>query len=188
MLRLGSTEPIKVDVRFIAASNRDIQQAVRDGILRQDIYFRLNVVMLQIPPLAARKGDVPLLCIYFIHKFAALMKKDVTEISPEALDILTAYDFPGNVRELENVIERGVALAGQRRIEAVHLPDDLRDYRLRTFRRKDNRIQPLEEMERDYIRWVLREAGGNQLAAAQQLGIDRVTLWRKLKKYEPEAS
>ena len=186
LLRLGSTQPIKVDVRFIAASNRDVQQAVRDGVLRQDIYFRLNVVMLQIPPLVARTGDVPLLCVHFIKKFAALMNKNVQDISAEALDILSAYDFPGNVRELENVIERGVALAGGHSIEVSHLPDDLRDYRLRTFRRKDNRIQPLEEMERDYIRWVLRESGSNQLLAAQQLGIDRVTLWRKLKKYEPE--
>ncbi len=187
VLPLGGTAPLKVDVRFIAATNRDVQDMVRQGGFRQDLYFRLNVVNLHIPPLSQRKEDVPLLAYHFLRKYAALMKKEVTEIAPETLDLLKVYDFPGNIRELENIIERGVAIATGPVIEAAHLPEDLRDLSIRTFRKKDGRIPSLEEQEKDYIRWVLEEAGGNQTQAAQILGIDRVSLWRKLKRYELEA-
>ena len=187
VLPLGGTVPIKVDVRFIAATNRDVQDMVRQGGFRQDLYFRLNVVNLHIPPLSQRKEDVPLLAYHFLRKYAALMKKDVTEIAPDALDLLKVYEFPGNIRELENIIERGVAISTGAVIEVAHLPEDLRDLSIRTFRKKDGRIPSLEEQEKDYIRWVLEEAGGNQTQAAQILGIDRVSLWRKLKRYELEA-
>ena len=115
------------------------------------------------------------------------MKKEVTEISPAALDLLKVYDFPGNIRELENIIERGVAISTASIIDVTHLPEDLRDLSIRTFRKKEGRIPSLEEQEKDYIRWVLEEAGGNQTQAALILGIDRVSLWRKLKRYELEA-
>ncbi|MBI4756634.1 MAG: sigma-54-dependent Fis family transcriptional regulator [Betaproteobacteria bacterium] len=186
VLPLGATAPVKVDVRFVAATNRDVLDMVRNGEFRQDLYFRLNVVNLQIPSLARRKDDVPLLAYHFLRKCAARMGKDVTEISREAMDLLKAYDFPGNVRELENIVERGVAIATGNRIEVASLPDDLRDLAIRTFRKKEGRLPSLEEQERDYIRWVLQEAGGNQTLAAQILGIDRVSLWRKLKRYELE--
>jgi transcriptional regulator with PAS, ATPase and Fis domain len=114
------------------------------------------------------------------------MGKDVTEIAAEAMDLLKAYDFPGNVRELENIVERGVAIASGKTIEAAALPDDLRELAIRTFRKKEGRLPSLEEQERDYIQWVLQEAGGNQTLAAQILGIDRVSLWRKLKRYQME--
>ncbi len=187
VLPLGGTVSLKVDVRFIAATNRDVQDMVRQGGFRQDLYFRLNVVNLHIPPLSQRKEDVPLLAYHFLRKYAALMKKDVTEIAPDALDLLKVYEFPGNIRELENIIERGVAISTGAVIEVAHLPEDLRDLSIRTFRKKDGRIPSLEEQEKDYIRWVLEEAGGNQTQAAQILGIDRVSLWRKLKRYELEA-
>ncbi|MFA7096375.1 MAG: sigma-54 dependent transcriptional regulator [Gammaproteobacteria bacterium] len=187
VLRLGGTVPIKVDVRFIAATNRDIQEAVRKGEFRQDLYFRLNVVTLHIPPLAERKDDIPLLSHHFLRKFATLMRKDVTEIAPAVMEILENYDYPGNVRELENIIERGVAIATGTSIEMAHLPDDLREFSVRTFRKKNGRIPSLQEQERDYIRWVLSETNGNQTLAAQLLGIDRVSLWRKLKRYEMDA-
>lgn len=186
VLRLGGTQPLKVDVRFIAATNRDLQESMKSGSFRQDLYFRLNVVNLHIPPLSQRKEDIPLLSYYHLKKFSTLMKKDVQEISPEAMALLKVYDFPGNVRELENIIERGVAISTGHVIEAIHLPDDLRELSIRTFRRKDGRIPSLEEQEKDYIRWVLLEANGNQTLAAQILGIDRVSLWRKLKRYELE--
>jgi len=112
------------------------------------------------------------------------MGKPVTEISAETLNILKAYEFPGNVRELENIIERGVAIATGDIIETAYLPDDLRELSIRTFRKKGGRLPSLEEQERDYIRWVLQDAGGNQTLAAQILGIDRVSLWRKLKRYQ----
>jgi DNA-binding NtrC family response regulator len=183
VLRLGATEPVKVDVRLIAATNRDIQEAIKSGNFRQDLYFRLNVVSLHIPPLSERKDDIPLLSYFFLKKYATLMKKDVTEISQDVLDLLMSYDFPGNVRELENIIERGVALANGNTIEVLHLPEDLKELSIRVFRKKEGKIPSLEEQEKAYIKWVLREVGENKTLAARILGIDRVSLWRKLKKY-----
>ena len=186
VLPLGATKAVKVDVRFVAATNRNVLDMARGGDFRQDLYFRLNVVNLQIPPLSRRKEDVPLLAYHFLRKCAARMGKEVVEITPEAMDLLKAYDFPGNVRELENIVERGVAITTGPAIEAASLPEDLRELAIRTFRKKEGRLPSLEEQERDYIRWVLQEAGGNQTLAAQILGIDRVSLWRKLKRYETE--
>ena len=183
VLRVGGTEPLKVDVRFIAATNRDIQDAVKSGRFRQDLYFRLNVVSLHIPPLSERKDDIPLLSYYFLKKYALLMKKDIREISPDVIAILLNYDFPGNIRELENIIERGIALASGHIIEVAHLPEDLRELSIRTFRKKEGKFPSLEDQEKSYINWVLKEVGGNKTVAAQILRIDRVSLWRKLKKY-----
>lgn len=184
LLPLGGTVPLKIDVRFVAATNRDVLDMVKRDKFRQDLYFRLNVVNLHIPPLSKRREDVPLLAYHFLRKCAARMGKPVVEIAADAMDILKAYDFPGNVRELENIIERGVAVTSGNTIETAHLPDDLRELSIRTFRRKDGRLPSLEEQERDYIRWILQEAGGNQTLASQILGIDRVSLWRKLKRYQ----
>ena len=183
VLRLGATSPLKVDVRFIAATNRDIQDAIKSGRFRQDLYFRLNVVSLHIPPLSERKEDIPLLSYYFLKKYAAVMKKNITEISQEVIALLMNYDFPGNVRELENVIERGVALTNSNAIETANLPEDLRELSIKTFRKKEGKIPSLEDQETSYIQWVLKEVGGNKTLASQILGIDRVSLWRKLKKY-----
>jgi DNA-binding NtrC family response regulator len=182
LLRLGGVAPIKVDVRFVCATNRDLQNEVKLGHFRQDLYFRINVISVEIPPLSARKDDIPLLSLYFLKKYGTLMRKDVETISEEAMDILVHYDFPGNVRELENIIERGVALTRGHTIEKVHLPDDLRGAALQTFRKKGDKYPSLEEMERSYIQWVLKEVGENRTEAAKYLGIDRVSLWRKLKK------
>jgi transcriptional regulator with PAS, ATPase and Fis domain len=183
IIRVGGTDVIKVDVRLVAATNRNIQDAIRDGAFRQDLYFRLNVVSLRIPPLSERREDIPLLSYYFLKKFAVIMKKEVVEISADVMSLLMNYDFPGNVRELENIIERGVALATGKSIELAHLPEDLRELNIRTFRKKEGRIPSLEEQEIAYIKWVLNEVGGNRTTASQLLGIDRVSLWRKLKKY-----
>ncbi len=186
-IRYGGTEPIPVDVRFVAATDRDINASIQNGSFRQDLYFRLNVVSLRIPPLVDRKDDIPLLSFHFLKKYAALMKKGVTEISPDVLSLLLNYDFPGNVRELENVIERGVALANDRMIEAAHLPEHLRELSIKTFRKKEGKIPSLDDQEMVYIKWVLNEVGGNKTLASQILGIDRVSLWRKLKKYGLES-
>jgi transcriptional regulator with PAS, ATPase and Fis domain len=186
VLPLGATSPLKIDVRFIAATNRNVLDMARSGDFRQDLYFRLNVVNLMIPPLSRRKEDIPLLAQHFLKKCSARMGKDVTDIAGETMDLLKAYDFPGNVRELENIVERGVAITTSQSIEPVSLPNDLRELAIRTFRTKEGRLPSLEEQERDYIRWVLQESGGNQTLAAQILGIDRVSLWRKLKRYQME--
>ncbi len=183
VLRVGGTNPLKVDVRFVAATNRDIQDAIKNGGFRQDLYFRLNVVSMRIPPLSERREDIPLLCCYFLKKYSALMKKDIAEISQDVIALLMNYDFPGNVRELENIIERGVALANGNKIEMAHLPEDLKELNIKTFRKKDGKMPSLDEQEASYIKWVLKESGDNKTLAAQILGIDRVSLWRKLKRY-----
>jgi DNA-binding NtrC family response regulator len=183
VLPVGSTRPFKIDVRFIAASNRNMKDWVAEGRFRQDLYFRLNVVNLHIPPLSERREDIPLLAQHFLERSAPLMGKPVNAISEGALALLKAYDFPGNVRELENIIERGVALCQGDTLEEAHLPDDLRDLSIRAYRHRDGRVPTLDEQERDYIQWVLEEAHGNQTLAAQMLGIDRVSLWRKLKRF-----
>ena len=183
VLPLGSTRPVKLDVRFIAASNRDMKDWVAEGRFRQDLYFRLNVVNLHIPPLSQRREDIPLLARHFLKMAAPRMGRAVAGFADDALELLRAYDYPGNVRELENIVERGVALCAGHTLEADHLPDDLRELSIRTFRRREGRIPTLAEQEREYILWVLGEARGNQTLAAQMLGIDRVSLWRKLKRY-----
>jgi len=185
VLRVGGTEPIHVDVRFIAATNRILQEEVQLGNFRNDLYFRINVVSITLPPLAARKDDIPVLIHHFLKKYSQEMKKEVSSIAPDVADILTNYDYPGNVRELENIIERGVALTKTDIIGLEQLPDDLRGMVFKTFRRsEDGKIPSLEEHEKAYIQWVLGETEGNKTLAAQYLGIDRVSLWRKLKKYE----
>jgi DNA-binding NtrC family response regulator len=183
VMRLGAVKPAAVDVRLIAATNRDIQDAIQTGQFRRDIYFRLNVVSLNIPPLTERKDDIPLLSYYFLKKYSTLMNKEVTSISQDVTDLLMNYDFPGNVRELENIIERGVAITNSDTIETSHLPEDIRSMHIRTYRKKEGQMPTLEEQEMAYIEWVIKEVGGNRTMAAQVLGIDRVSLWRKLKKY-----
>jgi len=181
VVRLGATAASKVDFRVIAATNRDIARMVEDGSFRHDLYFRIKVVGLHPPPLSARRGDIPLLAHHFLRKYALRMRKEVSDIAPEVEGLLTQYVFPGNVRELENLIERGVALAGGERIELGHLPRELRDLAMTKPRRQHGRLPTLQERELEYIHWVLDEVGGNQTAAAEVLGINRSSLWRKLK-------
>ncbi|MFN2337684.1 MAG: sigma-54-dependent transcriptional regulator [Gammaproteobacteria bacterium] len=183
LMRVGSVQPISVDVRIIAASNRDLKAAVADGQMRNDLYFRLNVVTLTLPPLRERRDDIPLLAYYLLRKFSAMMDRDVQEISTEAMRRLVEYDYPGNVRELSNFIERGVALAQDRTLDIEHLPQSLGALTVRVFR-PEMAATPttLEEQETDHILAVLKMADGNRTQAARMLGIDRVSLWRKLKK------
>jgi DNA-binding NtrC family response regulator len=178
-LRIGGTAPVKVDVRYLAASNRDLKAAVDAGVFRSDLYYRLNVVNLHVPPLRERRDDIALLAQHFLEKSALAMRRSVTDIAPAAQAALQAYGFPGNVRELENAIERGVALAGDGVLRLEHLPEELRG----APGRAGAALPTLEAQEADYIRWVLGQTQGNRTRAAQILGIDRVSLWRKLKKY-----
>jgi DNA-binding NtrC family response regulator len=183
VLRLGATRTIPIDVRFVAATNRNVQEAISQGQFRQDLYFRLKVIELRLPPLAARRGDIPLLSFYFLNKYAELMKKPVSDFAKEALTLLQQYDFPGNIRELENLIARGVALASGETIEVAQLPEDLQESQIAIFRRDDlGKILSLEEQEATYVQWVLQKVQGNKTQAAHLLGVDRISLWRKLKK------
>ena len=183
LMRVGSVNPIDINVRIIAASNRDLKKAVEDGKMRDDLYFRLNVVTLTLPPLRERRDDIPLLAYYFLRKFSVVMDRDVNEISAEAMQRLNEYDFPGNIRELSNFIERGVALTQDNTLDVQHLPQSLGELTVRVFK-PEMAATPttLEEQEAEHILNVLKMADGNRTQAARMLGIDRVSLWRKLKK------
>ncbi len=182
-MRLGGTKPTKVDVRFIGATNRNIQEALTEGEFRTDLYYRLNVVSLRIPPLTERKGDIPLLCQFFLAKHSRLMGNEMPSLSKEALQILKKYGFPGNVRELENIIERGIVLAGGGVIEPVHLPGDITDYDVTTFRSDDGKLPTLKDLEIKYIQEVLKETRGNKTHASAIMGIARLSLLRKIKRF-----
>jgi transcriptional regulator with PAS, ATPase and Fis domain len=182
-IRVGGTEPVHVDVRFVAATNRDIREAIESGDFRKDLYYRLNVVTLSLPPLAQRRDDIPMLAHFFLKKHSERMGKKIEAISEEVMQLLSGYAFPGNIRELENIIERGVALAKGDVLEAAHLPEDLKRLSLQVFRREAGKIPTLDDQEKAYIQWVLKEVDGNRSRAAAILGIDRVSLWRKLKRY-----
>jgi two-component system response regulator HydG len=186
VLRIGATRPVKCDVRVLAATNRDVDESVKNGSFREDLYFRLNVVNLRIPPLVQRKGDIPLLAQHFLLKYASRMKKPVTRISSEVMSLLMNYPFPGNVRELENMIERGTAMAQGDAIEVSHLPRSIRKAGAVSASRIDGRLPTLQEQEKTYISRVLDEVKGNQTVAAQILGINRASLWRKLKAQRGE--
>jgi DNA-binding NtrC family response regulator len=183
LMRVGSTQPIDIDVRVIAASNRDLKAAVDEGHMRNDLYFRLNVVTLTLPSLRERRDDIPLLAYYFLRKFSTMMERDIQEISTEAMQRLVDYDYPGNVRELSNFIERGVALAQEKTLDIEHLPQNLGSLSVRVFK-PEMAATPttLKEQEREHILNALKMADGNRTQAAKILGIDRVSLWRKLKK------
>ncbi len=181
---VGSTERRRINVRIIAATNRDLESAIRTGAFRQDLYFRLNVVQLKLPPLRDRKSDIPILVTAFLEKFSD-PQAPVQTISEEAMRRLIAYDWPGNVRELENAIERAVALGSGPILHVADLPSSLQ-YPTSERAPDKNEILPLEELERRAILRTLRETSGDKLAAARILGIGKTTLYRKLKQYHVE--
>jgi DNA-binding NtrC family response regulator len=184
IIRVGGTKEIPIDVRLLAATNRDLKEEVEKGTFRQDLYYRLNVVNIHIPPLRERLDDVPLLVNYFLAKFS-LPGGRTKSMSREALQRLEHYDFPGNARELENIIERSLALCEDREIQTHHLPADLStnpQFSLPDIQTVNPR-KSLEENQREYILSVLKSVDGNKTKAAKIIGIDRVSLWRKLKKY-----
>ncbi len=183
MMRVGGTDEVPVDIRILAATNKDLKHEVQQGSFRQDLYFRLNVISLHVPPLAERRDDIPLLCHHFVNKFADALGKDVKGVSDDVLRILMDYEFPGNVRELENIIERAVTLTTTTTIGVELLPLDLRQASFRIQSRRHKEFLSLEENERSYIEWVLQQVNDNKTRAAEILGIDRVSLWRKLKRY-----
>lgn len=181
--RLGSTETIPVDVRYVAATNRNLEDEITQGRFRQDLFYRLNVVSLHLPPLAERRDDIPLLAYYFLKKHSLRMGRTVSDISQDALEKLIRYDFPGNVRELENIIERGIALATDNHFTTDQLPDNVFGNTVKVFRSDDTQMATLDQREEEYIRWVLKETGWNRTKTAEILGIARASLWRKLKRY-----
>ena len=180
--RVGGTESIKVDVRVIAATNHQLEPLVKEGKFRDDLYDRLNVVTITLPPLRERKEDIPLLATHFFQKFSEENHKNISHISPEAMEIFTQYSWPGNVRELKNTIERAVILSTR----PIILPEDLPRKILEELQKTDvissEKSLPLKEMEKRYVLKVLQEAGGNKKKAAEILGITRATLYQMLER------
>ena len=183
--RVGSNDPIPVDVRVVAATNRDLRKLAAEGEFRDDLYYRLNVVTITVPPLRERSSDIPLLAQHFLETFAHRTERPVKRLAPEALALLAAYHWPGNVRELENVIERAVALSSSETLLPDDFPPQLREESGRTPRLPAAGMT-LEEVKRWYVNKVLEEAGGNKLRAAELLGIDRRTLYRILERQATE--
>jgi two-component system response regulator HydG len=180
---VGGTDRVAIRARVIAATNRDLETAVRSGAFRQDLYFRLNVVQIKLPPLRERKSDIPVLVSTFLEKFSE-SKAHVRTISEDAMRRLMAYDWPGNVRELENAVERAVALGSGPILHVGDLPSNLQYAQPERFPEQQGELVPLEELERRAIFNALRETSGDKLAAARMLGIGKTTLYRKLKQYE----
>jgi two-component system response regulator HydG len=190
--RVGGEETIHVDVRIIAATNRDLAQEVRAGRFREDLFYRLNVVTLEVPPLRDRLEDIPLLAQHFLHQFAAKNRKSVKGFSPQAMDMLIKHGWPGNVRELENAIERAVILMTGDHITEKHLPLSIIQH-YATQPESDSSFEVLDitrdgqrslgEIEREVILATLEETSGNKSEAARRLGITRKTLHNKLKQY-----
>jgi two-component system response regulator HydG len=183
---LGSEHEVAFDVRILAATNRDLETAVEEGRFRQDLFFRINVIQIDVPPLRSRGADILLLAQHFVEQFAPRAKKRVLGISEPVAEKLLSYDWPGNVRELRNVVERAVALTRHDKLTLDDLPEKIRDYRSSQVvigGSDPGELAPLEEIERRYILHVLHCVGDNRTLAARTLGLDRKTLYRKLRQY-----
>ena len=185
--KVGGTETVEVDVRIVAATNEDLARLVGQREFRKDLYYRLNVIPIQLPPLAERRGDVPLLTRSFIERFSERHGKNVTDVSQEALDKLMGYDWPGNVRELENIVEQAVVFSRGRTIEAddIRLPDASKDRGSGFWAAATSRPlrKALEVPERKILVDALARTNGNKKEAAKLLGISRSALYEKLKRH-----
>ena len=180
---VGSQSWVPINVRLIAATNRDLESAIEDGRFREDLYYRINVVHIELPPLRSRAGDVLPLAQHFLRQFASRADKNILGIAPAAAEKLMAYTWPGNVRELQNCIERSVALARYDHIGVDDLPEKVRSYRsshVLVAGDDPSELVPMEELERRYIVRVMETVGGNKTAAARILGLDRKRLYRML--------
>lgn len=176
---VGGTRPIKVDTRFLAATNQHIFQSIAQGTFRKDLYYRLNVMEIFIPPLRDRKKDIEPLSRYFLRKHLPIYRKSIKGFAPEAIRILKGYGFPGNVRELENIIERSIILEKGSTISPKSLPQTLRQFQIETL--EPDKVKPIDEMNKEYSRSIVEMLGGNKAEAARLLGISRTSLWRMLK-------
>ncbi len=182
--RIGSSKPIKVDVRILAATNQNLADSVRKGKFREDLFYRLSVVPLHLPPLRERKEDIPSLVDHFLQKYNKRAKKKIADVSPRALKALKEYDWPGNIRELENTVERAVVLSQGDGIELEDLMYHGIGAGPAALSSLSGNSKTLADMEKEYIKAVLKAQFGNKTRAAEILGIDRKTLWSKIKKYK----
>jgi len=182
LIRVGGVKALPIDSRLVAASNRDLKSMAEKREFREDLYYRLNVVNITLPPLRKRTDDIPLLVQHFLGKYNRSFNKNIGGISAETLDILSRYPFPGNVRELENLIERAVALSEGAVLTPHDLPSDLRELSMSNY--ETHSWPSLEEQEKRYIQQVLNKTNGRKSLAASILKIPRTTLWRKIKHHQ----
>jgi two-component system response regulator HydG len=179
--RLGENREIPVDVRIIAATNRDLRDALRKGEFREDLYYRLNVIVIDLPPLRMRRADIPLLAHHFLRQFCQRDQKTILGFSEAALDLLLAYDFPGNIRELRHIIEHAVALSSGPWIMPADLPASVHASVAASGKKESEAAR--DQVERDLILRAIQRTEGHLERAARELGMSRVTLWRKMKKH-----
>jgi PAS domain S-box-containing protein len=183
---LGQSTCIRVNVRIIAASNMDLEEAMRIRTFREDLFYRLNVLSIKIPPLRERKEDIPILAKHFLDKYCLAMNRQINDISPEAMDLLCSYSYPGNVRELENIIQRSLILAQCNKLLANYLPEKIKTTKYDS--ELDNLADNLANREKQIIEEIIKECKGNLSQSAKKLGICRTTLWRKIKKLHIDTS
>ncbi len=187
VIRVGATDPEPIDTRLIAATNRDLEEEIKRGSFRSDLFYRLNVIALHLPPLRQRREDIPILAEHFLVRSAEVRSENVKSLSADALSALQEYSWPGNVRELENALERAVILTNDDTIGASALPERITQRKSEPLVAERTPPNPtLEAIERAYILWVLQSEGGNKTRAADALGIDPSTLYRKLSRYGVE--
>jgi DNA-binding NtrC family response regulator len=188
VIPVGATDAQPIDVRLLAATNRDLEEEIKRGNFRSDLFYRLNVIAIHLPPLRERRDDIPVLIDLFLHRSAQARNEPVKQVSPDALEVLTSFAWPGNVRELENALERAVILTTGDIIDVAVLPERLTQRRAEPLISERPASNPtLDAIERAYIMWVLQSEGGNKTRAAEVLGIDPSTLYRKLSRFEVEA-
>ena len=184
--RVGSNDTQAVDVRIVAATNRHLDLDVREGRFREDLLYRIRVIPLELPPLRERRDDIPLLVNHFCRKFNDSMRKRIVGLSPDCLSVLMEYDFPGNIRELQNLIEHAFVCCQEDVVQCAHLPDEVKNaVQIKTAKVK---TQSLDDLERQAIQSALENSRGRLLQASRQLGISRTTLWRKVKQFGLEHS
>jgi transcriptional regulator with PAS, ATPase and Fis domain len=184
VIPVGATAPISVDVRIIAATHKELEEEIRRGAFRSDLYYRLNVIALHVPPLRERRDDIPLLTRYFLAGDAKANGGEEREVTEETMELLVKYDWPGNVRELENALERATVVSPQTIIKPDALPERVTSAPTPRLITDAPTVNPsMEVIERAYILWVLQAEGGNKTRAAEVLGIDPSTLYRKLNRY-----
>lgn len=179
---LGATTPQTADVRVIAATNKDLRAMVTKGSFREDLFYRINIVTISLPPLKERRCDIPILCAHFVDKFNIQYKKHIAGVSNDAMQLLLAHEFPGNIRELENIIEHAFIFCKDEQIGTTHLPALLRDHSPESDSAVLSSIKNFEELERLYLKAILAECGNDRIKAAERLGIHKATIFRKIKQ------
>jgi PAS domain S-box-containing protein len=183
--RVGGTETIELKARIISATHRNLEKEIKEGRFREDLFYRINVININLPPLKERQDDIPSLINHFIDKFNNKFKKDIHYISPNALNLITHYEWPGNIRELENVIEHAFVVSNSEAIHTAHLPERLQNLAgdLNLADERELVEKPLDNAEKELIESTLKKFDGNRIKTAEALGINKTTLWRKMKKF-----